>query len=185
MHLSLFFLLICAFDFHSDLSLNQLGLGRKEPKFSLTEIERFPISWTETTKKSFSISENHKGLCKRHSSASSSSATDLAVPGRGGERKSSACGWRAPNSELGLGCGEGGFSLGTEVGVCCLWMALGHRGGQLWSNVVLLGWEAPERSLSTEQLWQEGFWHKKWRQESKTSWWVLGEVARVKCSRFL
>lgn len=87
MHLSSFFLLIHqAFDFYNGLSLNQFELGGKDPKFSLTKIRTFVICWTKGIKKSFLISASHLGFCKHHSSASSSSVTNLAVSGRGEEQ---------------------------------------------------------------------------------------------------
>lgn len=88
MHLLSFLPIIHAFDFHNSLSLNQLELGRKDRKFSVNEIRQFPILWTEGIKKSFFTSENRLEFCKHHSSARSSSVTNLAVLGREEEQLS-------------------------------------------------------------------------------------------------
>lgn len=177
-HLLSFFPLIHkAFDFYNGLSLNQLRLVGKDPQFSLTEIRSFTICWTKGIKKSFFISVSHLGFCKRHSAASSSSVTNLAVSGRGEKQL-----------RLGLECAQVRASLGLQAGSS--WAESGAAWGW-W--VTALGGEAellqvPEARLSTEKPWQMGFGFKMqageqvaWTRHLDGFWegWSFFSVAQI------
>lgn len=152
------------FDFYNGLSLNQFGLGGKDPTFSLSEIRSFSICWTKGIKKLFFISASHLGFWKHHSAARSSSVTNSAVSGR---REKQLRLW-LEHAQARASLGLQGRRSWAESGI----ESAATKGGGWWQ------WEVRQSCSSTapgclRQAWAQescGNWALAWKCRQENKW---------------